>query len=1256
MPAILHEQLFRKVIPILFCAQLCAYNVAKAQVSGTYTINSTLPTGGANFNTFNDAVAYMQSGLNGPIVFNVAAGTGPYNEQVHLSSLPGTSAANTVTFNCNGVTLSFTSNNTNSRAGIKLENTSYVTFNNLRVTPQAAGQYGYGFHLLNNADNNTIQHCQIVLPTNTATPANNEGIVINGNHGFATAAGNSNCDNNQIRSNTISGGNTGITLSSVPVSGSPVLMQNNIISNNTISDSYTTCIQLSYNDGTVADGNDLQGGPHANSKVSGVYLNSFDQNVKIINNKIHNFHISNAIWGSFIYGILNSAQGAAGNVNLLANNLIYDFSSNGIQYGIASRFAAASFFNVYHNTISIDDQTIYGQESDGLYFENVSDVNVLNNIITISRLTSDWNYGITLEKTMPRFTCNRNVYNVTGSDFINAVGSLANQVLDSLPLWQQVTGLDFSSVYEDPMYTDLAAFNFVPRAQPIDNMAFFVNITTDIINATRSTLNPDPGCYEFVTPLCQTPVKPGVSTVLPDSVLCFGPTIALGLKGNSWGVGQTYTWQSASTANGTYNDISTGLAYPAMDILPAVTTYYRAAVTCMGNTMYSAPIRVIIHTKLPGGVYTINSTQPTGGINFTSFSDAALAMQCGVTGPVVFNVAPNTGPYNEQLSLPAMNTSPAQTITFKCNGDTLAYAATSNDNRAAIKLNGTDYVTIDSLNIKVTGASYGYGVHLMGDADHNTIKHCSITMGTNVTTTGFAGIVINNSATNAIDIANASLSDSNCFINNRITGGYYGITNTSRTYLPPSYIAAGNVFVGNTIQDACGAGIYLDGVSKCVVDSNDISQPTRTVFTNFNGIYVRQSYSFGVTSHGMQISRNKVHDLIYNGKVATVEAHGIHFETVAGMAASPGIVSNNAMYNFYGVGRQYGIYTRNSNHLKIYHNTVSLDDSTGTTNAGIMTGGIALMGNPTVGTEFRNNCITIRRGGAGTKTGIFINGTDNNLTSDYNNYFIAASTGINNTGIMAGKSYAQLSDWIAVGKDTNSVSIDPGYINAPGGDLTPGLVSFENRGMPVTTIPRDINDSTRSVIRPDIGAYEFTICYPLGAIELTVDSVSGNTLRFKWNAVANATGYLVSRNGTNWDVPSSGKTGTTHVVSGLSGLDTTGLIVQALGTRDDCPPVISQRLRSQTLDDQVFFPNMFTPNGNGQDDVFKVYSNVVKTMRLMIFNQWGQKVFETSDPGAGWDGAYKGKPQPVGIYVYVATLRLNDNRTITKKGSLNLIR
>jgi len=58
----------------------------------------------------------------------------------------------------------------------------------------------------------------------------------------------------------------------------------------------------------------------------------------------------------------------------------------------------------------------------------------------------------------------------------------------------------------------------------------------------------------------------------------------------------------------------------------------------------------------------------------------------------------------------------------------------------------------------------------------------------------------------------------------------------------------------------------------------------------------------------------------------------------------------------------------------------------------------------------------------------------------------------------------------------------------------------------------------------------------------------------------------------------------------------------------------------------------------------------------MVFNQWGEKVFEASGPQVGWDGAYRGKPQPSGVYMYVVQLTLNNGNTEYKKGSVNLIR
>src|SRR5687767_15443870 len=106
MRKILRGHVFTKSLFTL-CLGLSFLIEAHAQVSGTFTINSAVATGGSNFQTFSAAVAFLSGGVNGPVVFNVQSGSGPYNEQVIINNISGTSATNTITFNCNAVTLSF---------------------------------------------------------------------------------------------------------------------------------------------------------------------------------------------------------------------------------------------------------------------------------------------------------------------------------------------------------------------------------------------------------------------------------------------------------------------------------------------------------------------------------------------------------------------------------------------------------------------------------------------------------------------------------------------------------------------------------------------------------------------------------------------------------------------------------------------------------------------------------------------------------------------------------------------------------------------------------------------------------------------------------------------------------------------------------------------------------------------------------------------------------------------------------------------
>lgn len=92
----------------------------------------------------------------------------------------------------------------------------------------------------------------------------------------------------------------------------------------------------------------------------------------------------------------------------------------------------------------------------------------------------------------------------------------------------------------------------------------------------------------------------------------------------------------------------------------------------------------------------------------------------------------------------------------------------------------------------------------------------------------------------------------------------------------------------------------------------------------------------------------------------------------------------------------------------------------------------------------------------------------------------------------------------------------------------------------------------------------------------------------------------------------------------------------------------------------IYVPNAFTPNGDGNNDIFMPYTSNSQQLRmteLTIFNRWGEKVFESSEIGAGWDGVYRGELQNPGVYVWQLTYGfLGDTQASVRKGSLTLIR
>ncbi|MBS1584289.1 MAG: gliding motility-associated C-terminal domain-containing protein, partial [Bacteroidetes bacterium] len=85
-------------------------------------------------------------------------------------------------------------------------------------------------------------------------------------------------------------------------------------------------------------------------------------------------------------------------------------------------------------------------------------------------------------------------------------------------------------------------------------------------------------------------------------------------------------------------------------------------------------------------------------------------------------------------------------------------------------------------------------------------------------------------------------------------------------------------------------------------------------------------------------------------------------------------------------------------------------------------------------------------------------------------------------------------------------------------------------------------------------------------------------------------------------------------------------------------------------------PSAFSPNGDGENDVLYVRGFRIKTLHLRVYNRWGNVIFETDTKEKGWDGTYKGQPQPAEVYAYTLDVTYLDGSTKQVNGSITLLR
>ncbi len=1039
-----------------------------ASLQGLYTINSGAATSGSNFSSFTEAVDALNTyGVCGPTTFAVVANSGPYHEQITIGEIAGASSVNTITFE-GGLTkeeiwVDGSMTSSNDRHVIKLNGADYVRLQNLTVTNKAASgsgtQYGFGIHLTNDADYNIVDGCLVEVDSaGVQTSSNFAGITISGL--AATSAG-SNGNHNIIRNNKVHGGYYGITAMGVNTSS---YGENNRIENNEVTGTWYYNMYCYYQTGLQVIGNYVEHRKPSNTAGYGILI-GYNDTVRVE---------KNTVIDPLTYGIyLTSGNRAPGSTTPSGTAHIINNSVSGDYTAATTRgmyFASyVQNVKVYHNSVSVTSGT--STSCAALYIGTSTtnnNLDIRNNSFAVFNTNSGYAYYS--GSSNPSQLNYNNYYNDGDTTRVIYLSGVV-----SLSALNGAGGFNQASYHGDPQYLNNYTDLHSKGTQLWNRGGLGLGVVEDIDGDVRpgmGSLLSDIGSDEYQVPQLDIaptalvsptlPICPGTFNIVLD-VTNYGQMTIDTLTVNWWvnGVAQApFVATSANIATSASGAISVGTLN-----ITGGQPYDIVFVTSMPNNGIDEDAAndtlgfYGLRTGLPAGNYTINKNMATAGSNYNSFQDAINDINAnGICGSVVFNVAPGSGPYKEQISLEeVVGVSPTSTITFD-GGLTkeeiwVDAGMTNTSNRHVIKLDGADFIRIQNLTISNhaasgSGTQYGFGVHLTNGANHNIVDGCIVEVDSAEQQTGgnFAGITISGLAATS----SGTNGSNNIIRNNKIHGGYYGVTVMGTN---SSTFEVNNRVENNEITGQRYYNMYCYYQSGLHIEGNHLQH--RSPFNTAGyGMYLLYQDS-------MKIIGNTIIDPIAYGIYTSV---GNKAPGNTSPPSGPAYIVNNCISGYYNT-TAYGIYVAgNTENARFYHNSVSLTAGTGTNNSGMYVSTTTTNN----GLDVQNNSFAVFN----TSVGYALYGGNNNFFAlDNNNFFHPDTTrvlymsGAQSVGSFQG----------AGGYNTNSYFGDPQYLDIYT-DLHSKGTQLWDRGNDTLGISEDIDGDLRPGFGgtiPDIGCDEF---------------------------------------------------------------------------------------------------------------------------------------------------------------------------------------
>ncbi|MBK6752566.1 MAG: hypothetical protein IPG69_03035 [Flavobacteriales bacterium] len=427
------------------------------------------------------------------------------------------------------------------------------------------GTYGFGVHLTNQADNNTISNCTIINPDAT-TSANYGGIISSSSLTTATGTGD-NANNCTFSNNTILGASGTYKLRLNGTSAASPAVGNQVL-NNELLNGYSYQIYMGNQADCLVQGNDIsRPGITVTTTFYGVYLSGCS-NTTVDGNAVHNVGGATA---AYMYYVTTSDP-IPGSENVFQNNIAYDLNNSSTLYGMYNTGSDNTWY--FHNTILMDDQITATGATYGVYQTTAaSGLQYFNNIIDISRSGTGIKRCLYFLTAGTTFSTDHNVLRMTSTGGTTNQVAFANSLgYATLADWQasNANAYDQNSSDADPIYQDPVGGNLTPLSGAINDIGDpGVVVPLDYTGAARPLgAAPDPGAFEFNPAACSQPTATAsvVDNCVPPNNNFTIDVDVTGL-GNGASVGITY-----DDGNGPVSDGPFGLGIHSIGPFPSGST------------------------------------------------------------------------------------------------------------------------------------------------------------------------------------------------------------------------------------------------------------------------------------------------------------------------------------------------------------------------------------------------------------------------------------------------------------------------------------------------------------------------------------------------------------------------------------------------------------------------------------------------------------------------------------------------------------